>query len=379
LVVRSVRALAWPLLFVVLATAIYVAIRVKRDLVDFEVYRTAAARAAHAEPLYREDDGHWQFKYLPAFAIVTAPIAWIDPEITKALWFALSCGLIIWLFRRSVDLLPDRRRAVGPLLAIAAFVTAKLWGKELIMGQTNIWLAVLVMASLAAVRRGRMKTAGMIIGLGMFVKVYALIFLPWLAIAAGVPALLAFGVTLVAGLALPALVYGWHGNIVLHQEWWRTVTETTTPNLLYGESLSTASFWAKWIGVGPQAAVFAAVTSLALVAMVLSIFVRRRRVPEPSYLEVAALAMIIPILSPQGWDYVMMLGIPATMALIDRWRDVSVPWRLVTGLAVLVTGFTLFDIVGRRLYILAMQTGILVVAAILLTACVVHLRWRDLA
>jgi hypothetical protein len=113
--------------------------------------------------------------------------------------------------------------------------------------------------------------------------------------------------------------------------------------------------------------------------MVLSIFVRRRRVPEPSYLEVAALAMIIPILSPQGWDYVMMLGIPATMALIDRWRDVSVPWRLVTGLAVLVTGFTLFDIVGRRLYILAMQTGILVVAAILLTACVVHLRWRDLA
>jgi hypothetical protein len=379
LVVRSVRALAWPLLFVVLAAAIYIAIRAKRDLVDFEVYRTAAVRAAHAEPLYRADDGHWQFKYLPAFAIVTAPIAWIDPEVTKGLWFALSCGLIIWLFRSSVDLLPNRHRAVAPLLALSAFMTAKLWIKELIMGQTNIWLAVLVVAALAAVRRGRPRTAGLLIGLGMFVKVYALIFLPWLAIAAGLPALLTFGVTLAAGLALPALVYGWQGNIALHEAWWRTVSDTTAPNLLYGESVSTASFWAKWLGVGSQAATFAAISSLVLVLAVLSVFLRRRRVPEPSYLEVAALALIIPILSPQGWDYVMMLGIPATVMLLDRWDNVNIGWRVVTGIAILMTGFTVFDIVGRRLYSLAMQTGVLVIAGIVLAVCVVHLRWRDLA
>ena len=32
------------------------------------------ARAAQAEPLYRTDDGHFQFKYLPAFAVLAIPI-----------------------------------------------------------------------------------------------------------------------------------------------------------------------------------------------------------------------------------------------------------------------------------------------------------------
>ena len=41
---------------------------------DFEVYWKAAARAAHAEPLYRTTDGHFQFKYLPAFAVLAIPI-----------------------------------------------------------------------------------------------------------------------------------------------------------------------------------------------------------------------------------------------------------------------------------------------------------------
>ena len=50
--------------------------RVSRNMPDFEVYWTAAARAWHAEPLYRGDlDGHYQFKYLPAFAVLTAPVS----------------------------------------------------------------------------------------------------------------------------------------------------------------------------------------------------------------------------------------------------------------------------------------------------------------
>ena len=51
--------------------------RVSRKMPDFEVYRTAGARALAAEPLYRADDGHFQFKYLPAFAIFAAPLAMV--------------------------------------------------------------------------------------------------------------------------------------------------------------------------------------------------------------------------------------------------------------------------------------------------------------
>ena len=41
---------------------------------DYEVYRRAAERALVAAPLYRPEDGHYQFKYLPAFAVVMLPL-----------------------------------------------------------------------------------------------------------------------------------------------------------------------------------------------------------------------------------------------------------------------------------------------------------------
>ena len=87
----------------------------------------------------------------------------------------------------------------------------------------------------------------------MFVKPYALVLLPWLAWTAGWRALVVFGLVLAAGLLLPAATYGWNGNLTLLHEWYRTVTDTTGPNLLGAETISFASMWAKWLGPGPTA------------------------------------------------------------------------------------------------------------------------------
>ena len=373
------RAFGWPLLCLVLAVTIYGVTRTRRDLVDFEVYRTAAARAASAEPLYRPEDGHYQFKYLPAFAVIAAPTAWGDPEITKVVWFALGCGLVMFLFTRSAELLPDRRWSEARLLALTAVVTAKLWIKELVEGQTNLWLAGLVVGALKAAERRRPVTAGCLVGAAVFVKPYALIFVPWLVVAAGVSGLVAFAATVACGLVLPAAVYGWQGDVALHLAWWRTVAETTGPSLLFAENVSIAAMWAKWIGVGPLATGLAVAMSGVLFATVLSMFGRRRSVPSPSFLEVAALLALIPLLSPQGWDYMALLAIPATMALIDRTSDVDASWRGAATLAIVVTGFTIYDVLGRTTYLRAMSLSILTVAGVTIIACVVHLRWRRLA
>ena len=42
---------------------------------------------------------------------------------------------------------------------------------------------------------------------------------------------------------------------------------------------------------------------------------------EPNYLEGAYFFVLVPLLSPQGWDYVLLLGLPAYMCLVDRWGD----------------------------------------------------------
>jgi hypothetical protein len=268
---------------------------------------------------------------------------------------------------------------VGVLLTVTALATGKLWVKELVQGQTNLWLAMLAFGAMLAVGRDRARLAGALVGLAIFVKPYAVVFLPWLAVVAGLPSLAAFSLTAAAGLLLPVVRYGWPGNIALHLDWWRTVTETSTANLTFGENISVAAMWTKWLGAGPAANVLALVTSILLVGAVLSMFLRRKRVAQPSFLEISALLAIVPVLSPQGWDYVALLGIPLTMAVVDRWRDVAMGWRLAAGAAMLVSGFTIYDLLGRAHYLQAMSLSILTVATLTLVACGIHLRWRTLA
>src|SRR5262245_59511723 len=101
------RALVWLAAFVVLVPATYVAIRQTRDLTDFAVYRTAGARVLTAAPLYRSEDGHFVFKYLPAFAYAIVPFAVVSAEVAKALWFTLSAGWLALFVWGSIRALPD--------------------------------------------------------------------------------------------------------------------------------------------------------------------------------------------------------------------------------------------------------------------------------
>src|SRR5262245_50656466 len=106
------RTALWILAIVLIAATAYLIARSKRDFWDFEVYRTAGIRVMAAEGLYRPEDGHYQFKYWPAFAIAMAPFGMIPPEAGKIVWYALSIGLIAFFLRQAILLLPDRQRTV---------------------------------------------------------------------------------------------------------------------------------------------------------------------------------------------------------------------------------------------------------------------------
>ena len=124
-----IRSLVWPLIVVSLAAVLFT-VRVRREMVDFDVYRTAAIRATAGEPLYRTSDGHYQFKYLPAFALVMTPFGRLDAEAAKVVWFALSVGLLTAMVRWSVRALPERRRTERLLLWMAVLFMAKFYAQR---------------------------------------------------------------------------------------------------------------------------------------------------------------------------------------------------------------------------------------------------------
>jgi hypothetical protein len=374
------RPYVWPLVAIVVAILAYALLRHKRtELVDFSVPRTAAMRVLAAEPLYRPEDGHYQYKYLPAFAFFMVPFTWPSKEVAEGLWFALTVFMAWKFVRLSIRALPDRRMAIEPLVWLTLLLNGKFLVKELAFGQFNLPLALLLIGAVIAAQRKKPMIAGLLVGTGVFVKPYALVLLPWLAWTQGWSSLAAFGGVMAAGLALPASVYGWSGNLTLLQAWYRTVTDTTAPNLLVGENISFATMWSKWLGPGPAASGLAAATAAVAIGLGGLILWNRRRVPEPNYLDCAFFFVLIPLLSPQGWDYVLLLALPAYMCLVDRWADSSIAWRVVAAGAFLLTSFTIFDLLRRGPYMYLLAVSGESVGAILLAVSLARLRWRALA
>jgi hypothetical protein len=84
-----------------------------------------------------------------------------------------------------------------------------------------------------------------------------------------------------AGLMLPALAYGWQGNINLLTAWWATVTGSRRVALVGGDSVSMAAMWGKWLGVGTTATALAALSGLVLLGLAAFVRLRRRAVETP--------------------------------------------------------------------------------------------------
>jgi hypothetical protein len=375
------RAFVFPVVLTLLGILIYSLARFPRNraFVDFDVYSRAGGRVAGAEPLYRPDDGHYQFKYLPAFAFAAVPFAKIDQDAAKAAWFALTFGLIVAFVRRSIRQLPARRMSERSLGWLTALFLGRFFVAELSLGQVNVLFGLLLVLALTALQTNRTGRAGIFTALATFVKPYGVLFFPWLAAVGGIAAVTSSGAIMLAGLLLPATLYGWSGNVHLLTEWYRTVTETTPENLMYGQNISMTAMWTKWLGLGMASVALGAITSVALLLVVVWAWSRRARVAEPLFLECALIMMLVPMLSPQGWDYMLLLATPAVACLIDRFREVSRPWQIATGATMLVVGFTIFDVIGRRANDFVAQRALISVGAIVLVVSLAHLRARSLA
>ena len=371
------RALTIGLL---LALAVWVFIyKAGPKMPDFEVYWKAAGRAALAEPLYRPDDGHFQFKYLPAFAVLAIPLGFLPLYTAKLLWFACSVALLVLLIRWNVRLPSERRKSVGWLVAVLVVAFGKFYAHELVLGQVNILFAVIATAALLAMKARREPVAGALVALAVIVKPYAVLFVPWLAARRRIGSIAAACAGLAAALLLPVVLYGVQGNIVLHREWWRTVTETTAPNLSVYDNVSLAAMFFRWVGPGELSAQLAYGAGALLLAVAAVVFLLRRGVTFPEALEGGLLLILMPLLSPQGWDYVFLIATPAIVVLANDEDRLPQPVRALAIAAVATIGLALFDVMGRTAYYTFMRLSFISICFCVVIAALAVLRARKVA
>jgi hypothetical protein len=353
--------------------------RVSRKMPDFEVYRTAGSRALAAEPLYRADDGHFQFKYLPAFAVLASPLALVPLTAAKGGWFAVSAVLMLVLLGLSVRAMPEVRRPPALLLVITFLAMAKFYAHELVLGQVNLLFAVLVVLAIVWMRSGRDAAAGVLLALAVVVKPYAVLFAPWLVTRRNRTAFVSMAAGLLVLLLLPIARYGWDGNLRLLGEWWQTVTSTTTPNLTNPDNVSLSAMFTRWMGPDSPAPILAATTGGILLVLAAVVMAGRGSLTAPDTLEGSLLLLLIPLLSPQGWDYVLLIGTPAVMLLVNDVSSLPRGLRVATVVAIAVIALSIYDLIGRATYATFMGLSLITVCVVIEVAALVALRFRRAA
>jgi len=346
---------------------------------DFEVYWRAAARAAQAQALYRPDDGHFQFKYLPAFAVLAMPIGVAPLPLAKLIWFAVSVALLVLLLQMSSRLPPSPRRTRGWMIAILVVVFGKFYAHELVLGQVNLLFAVVATGALLSMRAGREAAAGTLVAAAIVIKPYAVLFLPWLLARGRIASIATASAGLLFALLLPIVRYGVDGNLLLHREWWRTVTETTAPNLAVYDNVSLAAMSFRMVGPGELSATLAYAAAALLLAIAGVVFVLRRGVDRPELLEGGLLLTLMPLLSPQGWDYVFLIATPAVALVVNDEDRLPQPMRAATLVALAAIGLIVFDLVGRTAYYALMRLSFVSYCFFIVIAAMVTLRVRKIA
>ena len=372
------RRLAAVGLVAALATWVFAA-RAAERMPDCDVYGRAGARAAAAEPLYRTADEAYQFKYFPAFAVGAIPLALLPLPVARTVWFAGSVVALLALLALSLRVPADLRKPAWWLVVVLLVGLGKYYAEDLVLGQINILLTLIVTAALVLLRHGREAPAGALVALAIVIKPYALILLPWLVARRRGRSVAAAGFGLAAAFLLPALVYGAGGAVDLHGDWWRTVSDTTAGTLTHSDNVSLAAMFTKWFGPGPSASLAAALVALSLLGAGAALVAQRGQVEHPDALEGSLLLMLTPLLSPQGWDYVVVVSTPALALLANHYDQLRQPLRAAAIAAVLVIGLTLFDLLGRQLLYALLHLSVITLAFLVVFAALLTLRARRIA
>jgi hypothetical protein len=109
------------------------------------------------------------------------------------------------------------------------------------------------------------------------------------------------------------------------------------------------------------------------------VFLRRRGIVFPEGLEAGLLLTMMPLLSPQGWDYVLLLSTPAVVYLANYEDRLPRILRVMTIIALAAIGLSVFDLIGRTMYRTFMQASGISLCFFVVIAALCVLRRRRAA
>ena len=377
------KTLLWIALTSVCFSAIYI-IRIREDMVDFRVNYGAGERLRNGEDLYPTTDGHFMFKYLPSSALLYVPFSYLPLEGAKAAWYALTVVCSVFLFYLSYKMTGVGRQRSPLWMFWPPLILAKFFFREMKLGQINTIVTALMLIMIWHLMDERKKLGkealpGIFWGLATALKPYALIFFPYFIVKGNWKSLLVGLIVISAALLAPTVYYGFEGNIQLLRDWASTLSQSTPSLFNSADNVSIIGFLTKW--TGNQSLSFwmylGAIAALAIV--VLAVILRGRQTPNAAVLEGSILLVSIPLVSPMGWDYSLLMSVLGVSLLTYHFFDFAKTWRVLLIGNFSIVALSIYDLVGRQIYGTFMMWSVLTVCFLAVAGYLAVLRFKNLA
>jgi len=360
-------------------------LKVKEHMIDFEVNYKAGKRLGGGESLYQVEDGHFMFKYLPSSALLYLPLSFLPLNAAKAIWYFIVVFCLCSLVYVSNKILPSEEKKSVYLLILPPLILAKFFLRELYLGQINavVTMILLFMIWFFIHDKDTMPSqkdtyAGLLWGVATALKPYALIFLPYFLLKKKWKSLLSGIGFLLFALFIPAAFYGWRGNIIIFKEWISTLSRSTKALLASQDNISIIALFMKWTGNQNISFLLSGLVIAILGILFLAVILIGRKIDRASVLECSILLILIPLISPLGWDYTLLMSVLGVTIIIHNFFGYSKFLRGVVVFNFFIITFSLYDIMGRNLYARFMSWSVITINFLILIGYLMHLRFRKI-
>jgi len=360
-------------------------LKVKEHMIDFEVNYKAGKRLRGAESLYQVEDGHFMFKYLPSSALLYVPLSFLPLNVAKAIWYFVVAFCLCSLVYVSNKILPSEERKSVYLLILPPLILAKFFLRELHLGQINalVTMILVFMIWFLIYEKNTMPSqkdiyVGFLWGVATVLKPYALIFLPYFLLKKKWKSLLTGVGFLFLALLMPAAFYGFRGNIIILREWISTLSRSTPALLNSQDNISIIAFFMKWTGNRNISLLLSGLVIAILAFLVLTVILKGRKINRASVVECSILLILIPLISPLGWDYTLLMSVLGVTIIIQNFSGYSKFWRGILVFNFFIITFSLYDIIGRDLYVRFMSWSVITINFLILIGYLMYLRFRKI-
>jgi hypothetical protein len=321
--------------------------------IDFEVFRKTGARLLAGETLYQPDES-MPYKYAPLFALVFTSLTLLPPLTTFYLWNGLNgLGLALFVVWGS-NVLPERWRLVGSLLAFFAVLNSLQ--QHFSLGQIDALLFGAVAASELLKTRAPILS-GAILALAALVKITFVAFIVIALFFFAKRRALGIVLGLAFGLLAPMLYFGQMQTLTLTVSWLRLLGASLEPWICWRDNQG-AFGMACLAGFHPASREHMLVGyGLALLALLPAggVLLYKLVKGQPAELASVRFALFMTFfLSPLGW-YTGLIGIIPLLQLV-----LARTTTLTRGLAALpIVAFALLSrgIMGQAFFTYEMARG----------------------